>query len=108
MTINYYFRKDTFSIQCCNLGELTKVKVRHDNTGSGPSWLLHSIEVRCEEEETGREKGGGGAKKVWHFPCGQWLEVCGGCGGKLEVELEVGSQPGEERRSGIEKGKSYN
>ena len=81
----FYNRKDTFSIQCGELGELTKVRVRHDNTGVGPGWLLDSVEVKCEESEG-----------VWVFPCGQWLEMCDGCGGKLEVELAVGET--EERK----------
>ena len=37
----------------------------------------------------------GGSEEVWLFPCGQWLEVCDGCGGKLEVELEVRGRPEE-------------
>lgn len=102
MILTMYPRRDTFSIQCCNLGELEKVKVRHDNTGPGPSWLLDSVEVTCDEP--GGEKGGEGAKRVWRFPCGQWLEVCDGCGGKLEVELKVGGQQEKQQASKKEKG----
>lgn len=106
-------RKDTFSIQCCDLGELTKVKVRHDNSGSGPSWLLDGVEVKWEGPEKEKAGGGGGgsgrngseAEKVWRFPCGQWLEVCGGCGGKLEVELEVGGPSTEDSPLEKDKGK---
>ena len=87
------FRKDTFSIQCCDLGRLTKVKVRHDNSGSGPSWYLDSIEVK--EERRAPTGTSGGSEEAWLFPCGQWLEVCDGCGGKLEAELEVGGLPKE-------------
>ena len=93
-------RKDTFSIQCCDLGQLKKVRVRHDNSGSGPSWLLDSIEVK-ECQGAGRA---GGTEGAWHFPCGQWLEVCDGCGGKLEVELEVGGQTEGESEVEKEKG----
>lgn len=91
---SFLFRKDTFSVQCCDLGELSKVKVRHDNTGSGPSWLLDSVEVKCEGSE--------GGEGVWVFPCGQWLEVCDGCGGKLEVELVIGEK--EERKTKKDEG----
>ena len=100
-------RKDTFSIQCSDLGELTNVKVRHDNSGSGPSWLLDSVEVRGEET---RERNGtfDEGQRVWHFPCGQWLEVCEGCGGKLEVKLEVGGQHEARSTSDKEKGTCRN
>ena len=96
-------RKDIFSIQCSDLGELTKVKVRRDNSGSGPSWLLDGIEVKCEDT---KERGGASDERhrVWQFPFGQWLEVCEGCGGKLEVELEVGGQPEAKSASDKEKG----
>ena len=104
MTVSLFTnsRKDTFSIQCCDLGRLTKVKVRHDNSGSGPSWYLDSVEVK--EERQAPAGTSGESEEAWLFPCGQWLEVCDGCGGKLEVELEVGGQLGGE--TGVqEKGK---
>ena len=44
---------------------------------------------------------------MWQFPCGQWLEVCDGCGGKLEVELEVGGQSGGESSTEKEKGELF-
>ena len=77
------------------------MKVRHDNTGSGPSWLLESVEVKCEDT---RERGGVSDEWVWQFPCSQWLEMCEGCGGKLEVELEVGGQPDSQTTSDKNKG----
>ena len=102
----YMCRKDTFSIQCSDLGELTKVKVRHDNSGSGPSWLLDSIGVKCEDT---RERDGASDERprVWQFPCGQWLEMCEGCGGKLEVELKVGGQSDNKSTPNKEKGILY-
>ena len=97
-------RKDIFSIQCSDLGELTRVKVRHDNSGSGPSWLLDSVEVKCEETRGDRSGASDEGQRVWQFPCSQWLEVCEGCGGKLEVELEVGGQPEAKSTSDKQKG----
>lgn len=73
----YSCRKDTFSINCSDLGTLTKVVIGHDNAGVGPSWFLEGVEVAES----------GGRAGVVTFPCGRWLEMCGGCGGELEVEL---------------------
>ena len=74
-------RSDTFSLSCSDLGPIKRVLVRHDNSGVGPSWFLERVEV------TTREGGGEGSPQTTRFPCGQWLEECEGCGGKLEVEL---------------------
>ena len=75
-----FSRKDLFSLRCPDLGVLSKVFVRHDNSGVGPSWFLEEVEVTEEGE-------GGGAGGTTRFPCGQWLEECEGCGGDLRVEL---------------------
>ena len=64
---------------------------------------MDSVEVKCEEtkERSGASDEG---HRAWQFPCGQWLEVCEGCGGKLEVELEVRGQPDAKNTSDKEKG----
>lgn len=31
---------DTFSLQCCALGELARLGIRHDGSGSHPGWHL--------------------------------------------------------------------
>ena len=74
-----------FSVHCHDLGELTKVNVRHDNTGLNPGWLLDSVSVACEGVEV-------------CFTCGRWLEVCDGCGGVLEVELTAGEKESEAKQ----------
>ena len=73
-----FYRKDTFSIHCSDLGTLTQVVIRHDNSGVGPSWYLEGVEV-VDRKEKGDQK--------TKFPCGRWLEMCDGCGGVLKVEL---------------------
>jgi hypothetical protein len=45
------------------LGELTKLRVRHDGSGFGSGWFLDNIVVADE-------KGG----KEWVFNCGRWLD----------------------------------
>lgn len=47
------------------LGDLQKVRIRHDNTGSRPGWFLDYITVQVEE----------GGDKVWYFPCNRYLAV---------------------------------
>lgn len=73
-------------INCSELGELTGVKVRHDNTGLHPGWFLESVRVSGDGVDV-------------YFPCGHWLELCDGCGGVLQVELEP-SEPLVEKTKG--------
>jgi hypothetical protein len=56
--------KDTFSIACQDLGEVTKIRIGHDNTGQSPNW--HLTEARLSEAVSG---------KAWVFPCGQWFDA---------------------------------
>lgn len=84
-------RTDIFSVCCGELGTLTKVLVRHDNSVVGASWYLDQVEVT----EAGSGQGG------VRFPCGQWLEECEGCGGKLEVELTPEGSPDQHNKSRV-------
>lgn len=60
---------DTFRFQCSTgLGRLTSVRVRHDNSGSDPAWLLESVRIVDEERNT-----------IFTFPCLQWLAGTGDC-----------------------------
>jgi hypothetical protein len=52
---------DTFSITRADLGDLTSIRIRHDNSGSGPGWHLQYIQVLTT---TG---------KSWMFNCNRWL-----------------------------------
>lgn len=45
-----------------DVGELTKIRVRHDNSGEEPEWYLKSVRV---------EKNDG--KRKWYFRCNRWL-----------------------------------
>jgi hypothetical protein len=46
------------------LGDLTKVRIRHDNAGRRPGWFLDYITVHEELSD-----------KMWYFPCNRWLAV---------------------------------
>lgn len=55
----------TYSIHTDSpLGDLKRIRIRHDNTGKKPGWFLDYITVH---EETG--------DKMWFFPCNRWLSV---------------------------------
>ncbi|XP_062503862.1 lipoxygenase homology domain-containing protein 1-like isoform X2 [Corticium candelabrum] len=45
-----------------SLGELTKIRIWHDNSGLGASWYLDSVDVTDEVTE-----------KTYHFNCQRWL-----------------------------------
>ena len=47
-----------------SLGELSCIRVWHDNSGSQPAWYVKQISVREVESEL-----------VWHFLCERWLAV---------------------------------
>ncbi|KAI8493666.1 Lipoxygenase y domain-containing protein 1, partial [Branchiostoma belcheri] len=53
---------DRFTMSAINLGEVKKVKVRHDNKGGGAAWFLDRVEVEDVK-----------AKKKYYFPCQRWL-----------------------------------
>ena len=36
---------DTFTIYAIDLGPLTKVRIRHDNSGNRPGWFLDRIDI---------------------------------------------------------------
>jgi hypothetical protein len=60
------FRRDQLdifnTIDVKNLGELTKIKIWHDNSGPKPAWNVKSIYV--QDRKTG---------KVFHFDCNTWI-----------------------------------
>lgn len=53
---------DSLTVQLPCLGDVSRIHVRHDNTGVAPGWFLDRVVVR--NEDTGRE---------WTFPCQRWL-----------------------------------
>ena len=36
---------DTFTIYAIDLGALTKIRIRHDNSGNRPGWFLDRIDI---------------------------------------------------------------
>lgn len=55
-------QKDEFVIKAIDIGKLTKVKIRHDNTKMGSAWFLDRVDV----EDVKR-------KKNYFFYCQRWL-----------------------------------
>ncbi|XP_054033763.1 lipoxygenase homology domain-containing protein 1 [Dryobates pubescens] len=55
---------DVFTIKAIDLGELKKLRIGHDNTGSSPSWFLERVEIIDLKEST-----------TYYFPCQRWLAV---------------------------------
>jgi hypothetical protein len=52
--------QDRFKIECADLGNIYKLKIRHDNSGLSPDWLLARVEVID-------------GIKTYLFYCEQWL-----------------------------------
>ncbi|XP_063279308.1 lipoxygenase homology domain-containing protein 1 isoform X3 [Prinia subflava] len=55
---------DVFTIKAIDLGELKKLRIRHDNSGARPSWFLERVEIIDLKEST-----------TYYFPCQRWLAV---------------------------------
>uniref|UniRef100_A0A8B9ZLP9 Lipoxygenase homology domains 1 n=2 Tax=Anas TaxID=8835 RepID=A0A8B9ZLP9_ANAPL len=55
---------DVFTIKAIDLGELKKLRIRHDNSGGSPSWFLERVEIVDLKEST-----------TYYFPCQRWLAV---------------------------------
>lgn len=47
-----------------DLGELKRIRIRHDNTGEEPEWYLKDVLIQKE-----------GTSRRWLFPCERWLYV---------------------------------
>ncbi|KAM9810394.1 lipoxygenase homology domain-containing protein 1-like [Neosynchiropus ocellatus] len=60
--------KDVFRFpDMLSLGELSKVRVWHDNKGPSPGWHLEYVEVKDEAMD-----------QTFRFPCDRWLAKTGG------------------------------
>jgi hypothetical protein len=60
-----YFERgnqDVFTLPFNDLGDLTKVRIRHDNANDHPGWYL--VEIRIVDEDPDKE---------YNFPCNKWL-----------------------------------
>lgn len=53
---------DSFTYVTRSVGDLSKIKIRHDNSGAGSGWYLNYVTVK--EPGTGKQ---------WTFPCNRWL-----------------------------------
>ena len=60
-----------------DVGELTKLTVRQDDTGFGAAWLLDRVVVRSTTN----------GQKAWTFPCKKWLQSSFGSQDQLSVDL---------------------
>jgi len=54
---------DTFGIECVDLGNLTKIRVGHNDGGLVPGWFLDKIVITNDK-----------IGKSWYFLCGEWLD----------------------------------
>ena len=45
------------------VGDISKIRVEHDNAGWGAGWMLDRVEVVNMA-----------SNRAWQFPCGQWLD----------------------------------
>ncbi len=57
-------RKDEFTIECLNVGEITKILIAHNNKGRAPGWFLDRILI----EDLGEHR-------IYEFPCYKWLAI---------------------------------
>jgi hypothetical protein len=49
-------------LELSDLGDLSRLRVRHDNAGSRADWFLRHVDVRCADSD-----------QLWHFRCDRWL-----------------------------------
>ncbi|KAJ8405697.1 hypothetical protein AAFF_G00316770 [Aldrovandia affinis] len=57
-------QEDMISISAIDLGPLKKMRIRHDNSLSYPSWFLDRVEIVDLKDDT-----------TYYFPCQRWLAV---------------------------------
>ncbi|XP_071988971.1 lipoxygenase homology domain-containing protein 1 isoform X1 [Engystomops pustulosus] len=57
-------QEDVFTISAIELGELKKLRIRHDNSGANAAWFLDRVEIVEMKDET-----------KYFFPCQRWLAV---------------------------------
>uniref|UniRef100_A0A673VTK2 Lipoxygenase homology domains 1 n=1 Tax=Suricata suricatta TaxID=37032 RepID=A0A673VTK2_SURSU len=58
------FQTDTFTVYAIDLGALTKIRIRHDNSGNRPGWFLDRVDITDMNNEI-----------TYYFPCQRWLAV---------------------------------
>lgn len=101
-----FLRGETSSFLICmakELGDIGKIRIRHDNSGLFSGWYLEDVTVT--------RTGGDMEDKKWYFICGQWLarkegdglmdrtlDVVPGRTGPMVYEISV--KTGDGRRAG--------
>ncbi|KAG7271688.1 hypothetical protein CRUP_025549 [Coryphaenoides rupestris] len=55
-------KEDVFTVTAVELGTLKKLRIRHDNSSSYPSWYLDRVEILDTKEDI-----------TYYFPCNRWL-----------------------------------
>ncbi|ETE58684.1 Lipoxygenase-likey domain-containing protein 1, partial [Ophiophagus hannah] len=55
---------DVFTVKAIDLGELKKLRIRHDDSGSNSAWFLERIDIIDTKED-----------RMYYFPCQRWLAV---------------------------------
>ena len=59
-----WFKVDRFTIEAVDLGQVFKIRIRHDNSNIGADWNLDQVEVTDTETE-----------EVYMFLCERWLSM---------------------------------
>ncbi|PAA87710.1 hypothetical protein BOX15_Mlig005461g1 [Macrostomum lignano] len=67
--------EDVFRLKAIDLGELRKLKIRHDDKGGGADWYLDHVIVADPK-----------SKKEYYFPCNKWLSTSRD-GGQISRDL---------------------
>ncbi|VDM25910.1 unnamed protein product [Hydatigera taeniaeformis] len=71
-------REAVFKVEAAGLGKLTKIRLRHDNSGPSPDWYPRDVTV----SEIGNSD-----ERVYYFPCNQWLAATTDGSGRLVREF---------------------
>jgi hypothetical protein len=56
-------KTDSFTLEALDLGQLTRVRVEHDNKGFKAGWMLSKIDITNIASQ-----------ECVSFPCNQWLD----------------------------------
>ena len=61
----FSFKTDEFEIEACDLEELKKIRIGHDNQEKMDAWFLDNVTIWEADNQS----------KRWQFPCGRWFAV---------------------------------
>ncbi|EUB61656.1 Lipoxygenasey domain-containing protein [Echinococcus granulosus] len=83
-------REAVFKVEAIGLGEVRKIRLRHDNSGPSPDWYLQEVIVSANEN---------GDERTYYFPCNQWLTATTDGSGRLLREFTAASTTRSRARS---------